>query len=113
VDAELIALCNRVAAASKEKEALYDSCGPTLEDQQRIDPALDVICRETNQIEQRLYDIPRPSTMGGLRAMAAAALALAPKDLDGDVEYPAGMAEWLALELSAAIVDGAGGEDAA
>lgn len=104
-DADLIAACNRIVAIEAEQAAIYAG-QRTADDEQRTEPALDALCAEAQVVIRRIYDAPDTETLAGLEAMSRAARALAPKDLDGSLSYPAGDAEWIAFEVSRYLVEG-------
>ena len=104
-DADLIAACDRIVAIEAEQEAIYAG-QRTADDERRTEPALDNLYAEAQVVIRRIYDAPETETLAGLAAMSRAARALAPKEMDGSLSYPAGDAEWIAFEVSRYLVEG-------
>jgi hypothetical protein len=95
-DAELISLCDRLVAIMAEEARIF----ATIEDEGEQERALEPTSHEYRAIEARLYDLGNPTTPAGLRAAAAAAVATAPKNLEGEIEcWSFGLAEWLAFSV--------------
>ncbi len=105
VDAGLIALCAIVAEQEAARQALY-AVRHTLAEEQRTGPALQALYTASEQAVDRLMALPPPSTIAGLRAMARAAVAIAPRDWDGAI-MPQGDAEWLAFAIATVLANGA------
>jgi hypothetical protein len=94
-DADFIALCTVVVEKEAARQALH-AVRHTLAEEQRTEPALQALYAASEQVMERLMALPAPTTMAGLRAMARAAAAIAPRDWDGAI-MPQGDAEWLAF----------------
>jgi len=103
-DAELIRLCDRLVAIEAERAAIFETVA---EDEQ--DRALDAATGEYDQIEARLAELGNPTTLAGMRAMARAAVATAPKNTAGEVTAGvAGLSEWLAFGVVEAMAGSTG-----
>lgn len=99
-DAELVRLCERVVAIKVQEDALFAS-GDSIEDDDRIAPLLVPLADERGEIIEQLEDLgPVPSTWVGVRSMAAAALALAPRSSDGVILADGDDAAWLAYRVA-------------
>lgn len=88
-DAELIRLCDRFAEIELKKKAQYVE----IKNDDERDRAREPLEAELKAIKQQLYALPDPSTLAGARAMARAAMASAPRDLDGTPYFDGGPAE--------------------
>lgn len=86
-DAELIALCDRFAEIEAQENAIE------FEGDDEFDRARAPLDAERKAIKERLYDLPDPSTLAGARAMARAAMATAPREIDGQPYFDGGDAE--------------------
>jgi hypothetical protein len=98
-DAALIALCDRIVALNDAELALYE-VRHSIEDEKRTEAALDALLDERTVIVERIQEMPDAATVDGLRAMARASLALAPKRLDGSPHFDGGDAEDLAFDIA-------------
>jgi hypothetical protein len=95
-DAELITLCNRLVAIEAEEAVIFK----TVAEEDDQDRALEPTTQEYRQIEDKLTELGNPTTHAGMRAMARASVAWAPRDLDGEITAGvAGLAEWLAFGI--------------
>jgi hypothetical protein len=93
-DAELITLCNRLVAIEAEEAIIFK----TVVEEDDQDRALEPTTQEYRQIENKLTELGNPTTHAGMRAMARASVAWAPRDPDGEITAGvAGLAEWLAF----------------
>lgn len=98
-DAELIQLCDRLVAIYAEEAVIFATM-PEMEQ----DAALEATTRESEAIENRLYELGNPNTPAGMQSMARASVACAPKNLDGEITCGAsGLAEWLAFGVVEAL----------
>jgi hypothetical protein len=105
-DAELIVLADRLVTTERELLAIY-GLRKTREDEKRTEHLLDALFTEQNAIVDRIQEMPDAATVDGLRAMARASLAMAPKRPDGSTHFDGGNAEDLAFEIARIL--GAGG----
>jgi hypothetical protein len=101
-DAELISLCNRLAEHAAAERTMI-MAQHTIEDELRIEPALDAVGDEQKAILDRITELPEPVTLAGARAMARAAISQAPLELDGSISFM-GDAEWLAFGVAEFLV---------
>jgi hypothetical protein len=97
-DAELIALCDRLVTTERELLAIYD-LRKTQEDEKRTEHLVDAIFAEQGAIVDRIEGIPGVATVDGLRSMARASLAIAPKRHNGSAYFDGSDAEGLALVI--------------
>jgi hypothetical protein len=95
-DADLVALCDSLAAVAIEVEALLDA-SPTIEDEERNMPAADALSVRWSHLLDGIWDRGSPTTAEGAKAMARAFSAIAPRKLDGTIEE--GGPNWLAFEV--------------
>jgi hypothetical protein len=91
-DAELIRLCNRMVELEAARRTLIDS--ETQEDEAQ--PELDGLYAESEAVFDRVCELPDPVTHAGALALARAALAEAPRELNGEIAWE-GRAEWFAF----------------
>jgi hypothetical protein len=94
-DAELIHLCDRLAANRAEWFALMNS-RHTIEDEKRTEPDNDRLLAERRALLDQIEAAPDLSTMAGAAALARAALADTPVGVNGYWEAREDN-EWLAL----------------
>jgi hypothetical protein len=92
LDAELIALCDRLVEIEAQRCIVFD----TIADDAAQDLATAPIDQERRQIEARLYEIGDPQTLAGTCAMSRAAIAEAPKQSDGTLMPALDLHTWLA-----------------
>ena len=96
-DAELIRLCERLVAIRADWVAICaaDEWAP---DHGPYKPRYDALGEESDRIEATLYDLAAPVTLAGARAVATAAVSVAPKDADGSItcDY---LSEWLNITV--------------
>jgi hypothetical protein len=105
-DAELIVLCDRLVAAEGEISALAATQN-TIEDEHRTKSQLDAMLANRNRVFDQIYNQPEVTTVAGALAMARAAIAVAPRNIDGEIIW-AGNGEYLAWSVAEFIV-GRGG----
>jgi hypothetical protein len=98
-DAELIALCNRLVTTERELLAIY-GLRKTQEDEKRSEHLLDALFTEQTAIVDRIQGMPDAATVNGLRSMARASLAIAPKRHNGSAYFEGGDAEGLAFVIA-------------
>ena len=104
IDAEMIAACDRIMVIERKELAIY-ATRHTKEDEIRTESAIDALRNERSILIERIQDMPSASTIAGLRALARAAMALAPKDSDGDAYFGGGDAEQLGFEITRALIE--------
>jgi hypothetical protein len=92
-DAELIALCDRIVQNEAKQAGLFT----TLSDDDERDAALDLLSLEWRDILTQIEQIDGPTTMAGTKAMARAALAMTPLNLDGGIKVGSNPEDWLYL----------------
>jgi hypothetical protein len=97
-DAELIRLCDRLAANRAEWFAIMNS-RHTIEDEKRTEPDNDRLLAERHARLDQIEAAPDLSTMAGAAAMARAAMADTPVGVDGHWEAREDN-EWLALTVA-------------
>jgi hypothetical protein len=98
---ELIRLCDRFTDLAQQYDAICDANHH--DDVQ--DALLAPIIAEQREIELRVMELGNPTTPAGIRAMARAAVADAPKATDGHT-LTTNLYEYLALSVSESIVSG-------
>jgi hypothetical protein len=102
-DAELISLCDRLAANGVEHDALLEThC--TIEDEERDDAAVNDIFARRGRLLDAIWDIRRPATLPGARGMARAFSAIALRKADGTIMEEGEI--WLALAAAEFLADG-------
>jgi hypothetical protein len=69
---------------------------PDEDDGSPLKPRFDALTEEWRVIDRRLCDVADPVTWAGALAAARAAVAQAPKQVDGSIDAPE-LAEWLAF----------------
>jgi hypothetical protein len=106
LEAERVRLCNRIVAMAEEERHLYK----TIKDDNARDVPLDAIGLKRRPIVDRLYELGNPVTLAGMAAFSRAALAEAPRDLDGhNTAVDMGLAEYLAFAVTEALAAAGGG----
>jgi hypothetical protein len=100
-EAEFTRLCNRVVELRTQISALY----PRIRDDKERRVAEAPLRDERRATEARLYELNvTPKTQAGIKAVALAGLAEAPRDFDGEVDASGGgLSEWLAWTVVEAI----------
>ncbi|MBN8926749.1 MAG: hypothetical protein BGO51_08170 [Rhodospirillales bacterium 69-11] len=100
MDADLIAVCERLLAANRDVMTLYKRRSTmSFEDEAATDPEMDALAKRENAVLEELDQVgTSPKTMAGAVALARAALSQAPLAVDGTIEY-ADDAEWLAWSV--------------
>jgi hypothetical protein len=106
-DAELIALCDRLVAVEGEFSTLMAATGNTIEDEHRTQSQLDAMLADRNRVFDQIYNQPGVTTVAGALAMARAALAVAPRNIAGEIIWT-GNGEYLAWSVTEFII-GRGG----
>ncbi len=69
----------------------------TISNDNELDAALEPLHVEWQSLMDRIEQIDGPTTMAGARAMARAALALTPRNLDGDLQVGSNPEDWFHL----------------
>lgn len=93
-DAELIALCERYVEIADRQRVLYD-IRREIEDEERTQPEMDRCYATLEEIFDLIAELPAPTTIDGLRAVARTALVLVIRDANGEISWR-GESEWLA-----------------
>lgn len=101
-DAELIALCDRLVAIADEISALAATLN-TIEDEHRTQSQLDAMLADRNRVFDQIYNQPEVTTVAGALGMARAAVAVAPRNIDGEIIWT-GNGEYLAWSFAEFIV---------
>jgi len=104
-DAELIAACDRIVANDREQLAVY-AVRRSVADERRTRHILDALFAEVESLMDRIDNLPRPTTLAGVIAMARAARAIATKAPDGQPVPPCDDEGWLAFEVMHALAEG-------
>ena len=103
--AEVTITVQPLVAISSEEAVIHE----TVAEEDDQDRALEPTIQEYRQIEDKLTELGNPTTHAGMRAMARASVAWAPKDPDGEVTAGiAGLAERLAFAVVESLAGGAG-----
>ena len=95
-DAELIDLCDNLAANGAAVEALLDT-QHTIEDERRDERAIGALYTERGPLLDDIWDIDRPATLDGAKAMARAFSSISGRELDGDILE--GGPDWIAFRV--------------
>ncbi len=72
-DAEIIRVCDELLANKAEFDALF-SRRVSIQDEERTNPELEALSAREAEIQDRLSDLPPPSTLAGAQAMARVAV---------------------------------------
>lgn len=97
-DAELIAICDRIAATYREQR-LICIADPWAPDKGPHHARWEALWHERQSLEDRLYDTETPVTIAGAQAAARAALAGAERTNKGELTYRH-ETDWLLLALA-------------
>jgi hypothetical protein len=95
-DAELIALCDLFTQNEAKQANLY----VTIHDEKERDLALDPLSAEWRGLLDQLEQMDGPTTMAGASAMARAALATCPRNLDGDLQVGGDPEGWFGIRIA-------------
>lgn len=98
-DADLIETCTALAAI----EAEYDTIYATIDDDDEADRAFARRRPRWDELRKAVDAAPLPVTTAGMRALAAAALALAPRSAGGDILHDGNLCDRLVWRLAAAM----------
>jgi hypothetical protein len=82
-DAELIRLCGRLVVNRARTGAAFEA----ITDEDERAEIMDPLNEEWFELSEALSELERPRTLEGARAMALAAMAEIPRDLEGNIEY--------------------------
>ena len=104
-DIELIEACRQIVALQDQAAAIR-AADETWEDGQPIEPLIDVIIGKKERLLQQIERLGDPKTFEGARALAAAAMSLAPQKRDKPVARDD--FEWLLLCVAEFFTRGAG-----
>ena len=101
-DAELIRICDRITVVEGEIASLFDIAT----DEDERDVLLEPLNVELTSLVDKYWELPEAVSVAGVRSIARAAWAMAPKRPDGEVEFPGGDAETLAFHVIKHLVAG-------
>ena len=99
-DAELIALCDRFVQNETKQASLY----VTISDEDERDLALEPLLLEWRNLLDQIEQLDGPTTMAGAKAMARAALATCPRNLNGELEVGGDPEGWFHIAIAQFLV---------
>ena len=104
-DVKLIEACRQIVALRDQMTTIH-AANETREDGQRIEPLINVISEKKERLLAQIEGLGDPKTLEGARALAAAAMSLAPQS--GGEPIARDDFEWLMLCVVEFFTRGAG-----
>jgi hypothetical protein len=95
-EAELIRLCDLFTQNEGKQANLY----VTVHDERERDLALEPLSVEWRGLLDQIERMDGPTTMAGAKAMARAAIATTPRNIDGDLEVDGDPESWFLISIA-------------